>query len=538
MPLKIKVAGGKTGVKLKHEEVYDSLEVIEEDKPLSVEMIEEEKPLPVMTIEEKKPLAVQVIEEPPTPASTANQEDSPFSLDGSAPVDTTIKAGPPSSTTMPKPAPGLPLPVRLVMHFVPLAVLFLCLLTPCLHDVFVKDKSKGAGKVTGGEDDEKVDLRPSVKLVFDEGKGAVDYTDSMAFAVHKIYADKNVPSVKLNWYENGFGNSTVLMIDGKEALFGNAPDSGIWAKEYRSAGAAVPGKPAGSKTRTFEFSKGVHVNQTVTLEPSEPIEVAPGDYKRVLSTCLARYKIHNTDKVTHKVGLRVLLDTCIGENDGVPFLLPGVNELVDTFKEFNGPDVPDFVQVLERPNLANPGIIVQLNLRIGEIGKGERVEPPDRFLLTLYPKLNNDYKKWKIVLTSFKENKDSCVVMYWQPKDLPPGKTREVGFAYGLGSVSSEAGKLAVTVGGAFRINGELTVVALVSDRDAKTATLDLPAGLRLIDPKTKTQNIIPPRSDRPSPVTWRVQAIGEGRHSIVVSTDTGLKQTRRLQITDKSLFN
>ena len=39
---------------------------------------------------------------------------------------------------------------------------------------------------------------------------------------------------------------------------------------------------------------------------------------RPLDTCLVKYKVENRDKSTHQVGLRVLLDTYIGENDGVP----------------------------------------------------------------------------------------------------------------------------------------------------------------------------------------------------------------------------
>ena len=58
------------------------------------------------------------------------------------------------------------------------------------------------------------------------------------------------------------------------------------------------------------------------------------------------------------------MDTCIGDNDGVPFTLPGVNELVSTSKDFRGAEVPDFVQVLERPEPEDPGIVVQLNLRV------------------------------------------------------------------------------------------------------------------------------------------------------------------------------
>src|ERR1022692_5183997 len=86
----------------------------------------------------------------------------------------------------------------------------------------------------------------------------------------------------------------------------------------------------------------------------------------LLNTCLVRYTITNKDgnKRTHKVGLRVLMDTCIGDKDDVPFTLPGVKEVVTKAQNFEGPDVPDFVQVLEKPSLRDPGIILQLSLRL------------------------------------------------------------------------------------------------------------------------------------------------------------------------------
>jgi hypothetical protein len=91
-------------------------------------------------------------------------------------------------------------------------------------------------------------------------------------------------------------------------------------------------------------------------------------------------------------------------------------------------------------------------------------------------------------------------------------------------------------------VNGELTVLALISDRDAKFATLDLPPGLKLLDGtlKQKITHMRPElnKQPRPSPVTWRVRADREGKHSITVSTDTGALQSRRVTITAKSLFN
>ena len=78
------------------------------------------------------------------------------------------------------------------------------------------------------------------------------------------------------------------------------------------------------------------------------VEVVPGEQSRLLDTCLVRYVIENQDGAAHTVGIRFLLDTYIGSNDGVPFTIPGAANLCDTQMEFNSTaEVPDFIQALE-----------------------------------------------------------------------------------------------------------------------------------------------------------------------------------------------
>ena len=56
---------------------------------------------------------------------------------------------------------------------------------------------------------------------------------------------------------------------------------------------------------------------------------------RAISTpCLVYYTIRNKDTGKHKVGIRVLLDTFIGANDGVPFTIPGRKGFVKRRAEF------------------------------------------------------------------------------------------------------------------------------------------------------------------------------------------------------------
>ncbi len=372
--------------------------------------------------------------------------------------------------------------MRIALHLIPAAVLFICLLPGLMIlDAFIGGKPPKGGGGEGEDDYGDVDKRPHIKIVFDEGKQGNDYHDSMNFAVHKIDpTDKNAASVKLNWYDNGFGNSIVAQIDGKDAVFGDAGISGKWYSDknvdYTKAGLPA-GKFPGGKKRTYNFQKeGIQITQTVTIEPGDTVQIAPGEYKRILDTCLVRYHIYNADFQPHKVGLRVLMDTCIGTNDGVPFTLPGVDELVTTSKDFRAPNVPDFVQVLEKPDLKDPGTVLQLNLRVSD-----KFEAPDRFLLTRYPgREAKEHNKWNIPVRDMGD--DSSVVIYWEPRELKKKESREVGFTYGLGNVAVDKGKLGLTVGGSTYVDGEMTVVALVSDRNAKWATLELPEGMKLLE--------------------------------------------------------
>lgn len=539
VPLKIKVAGGKAGVQLQREEEFVALEIVEDDAPLSVSIVEDDAPASKPTVPQptvmpaaNAPLPVEMVE-----------EESPFSIvAGPAPSKPGSAA---AATTIPKPAERLPLPIRLGLHLVPVALLGLCVLVLIAIDIFSKTplpRPDGGGGGGGGGGDGDVDKAALVILKFDEGKIDKDYNDTMNWAIHINPKDKNAPPIKLNYYLNGSGNTIVVKIDNKDHVFGEPPTHGHWYKDKtvdHSKGGIAVGRPGyGGKKRTFVLSGDIRVTQTVTIEPSDPIEVKPGDYKRFLATALVRYKIENKTKGTHKIGLRILMDTYINDRDDVPFLLPGVNEPVKDKKRLIGAEVPGFVQVIEKTSVRDPGIVLHMGLRISD-----KIEPPDEFMLTRFPGYGVG-KKWNVEYTDItkKEGRDtfpdSSVVLFWNPKEVLAGNSRELGFTYGLGSVSADGDKLGLTVGGSFQVGGDLTVVALVSDPKAKTVTLKLPAGMTLPDKQTLTQDVPLMRAGRPSPVTWRVRTGAAGARQISVSTDTNLHQSRRVTISDRSLFN
>lgn len=415
---------------------------------------------------------------------------------------------------------------RAWMHMLPLGALFLVLILVLVHDFFFTNAGGAGGGVKG--------VDPGLRYLavhFDYnfgGKAKAAYSDRMGFGVLKLNPANKDETKKLTYGEHGHTNSTVLLVDGRDKVFGSR-FGGKFVTPPHDFG------PYGGKACTYQLvQENVFITQEVTIQPGEPIPTAKGDV-RPLDTCLVKYKIENRDKSPHSVGLRVLLDTYIGDNDGVPFTLPGEKEMVDTQKDFKTPkEVPDFIQVLERPDLKNPGIVAQLNLRISD-----KLEPPGRVSLTHWP--GDDKKdKWDVPMAPIRD--DSAVALYWEARELRPGQSRELGFTYGLGNV--EIGPqflLGVTVGGQYYVGGELTIVALVADPKVKTVKLDLPPGLQLMSESPATQPVTMRagigEAARPSPASWRVRAVQAGTFTIEVTTDTGLKQSRRVKIEARSIF-
>jgi hypothetical protein len=242
----------------------------------------------------------------------------------------------------------------------------------------------------------------------------------------------------------------------------------------------------------------------------------------------------------------------------VPFTIPTASEsrFCDTSAEFNGrEEVPDYIQALEYPDPNKPGTVAQLQLRVSK-----EIEYPDRVTLGAWPdnKFQNSgtfscrgaWTMWEVPVQPMKklheidanESADSCVVMYWNERELEAGATRVVGFTYGLGNVaSSEGGKLALTVGGSFWTGGEFTATAYVSKpQKDQTVTLILPDGFKIVN-GDKTQSVPPVARDAArnySTVSWRVQAPDrKGPYTLEVDSSTGATQKRPVNIKGGKIF-
>ncbi|MBI3410640.1 MAG: DUF4329 domain-containing protein [Planctomycetes bacterium] len=350
---------------------------------------------------------------------------------------------------------------------------------------------------------------------------AYDYDGRMRFGL-TVLKDAKGAAVKkrLTFGTDGNTNSCVVKIDGKAY--------GLEDKWIEKA-AKIPEDPAWQSragTKSVWRMGDIQVTQILEIVPGkQPVEKAPGVPQRLLDTLLVRYRLENLGKEKHEAGLRLMIDTLIGNNDGVPFTVPGLADLVTGSKDFQGiREVPEFIQALEKPSLADPGTIALLTLRVPGL------EPPGRVSLTHWPGANN---AWDIAMQDI--GSDSAAVLYWQPRALAPGEVRELGFTYGIGALSqADKGRLALGVEGVFQVGKAFTLIAYVHEPlENEALVLSVPPGLELVQgsPRRLIGQLPAAAKTGHSLVTWRLRALQPGNHILQVQSSNGAVASRTVAI-------
>ena len=449
------------------------------------------------------------------------------------------------------------------MRLLPAALLALILLSFMVRDRFVGNEIEEEQEAEVVE--LPIDPDPLLAVQFQRSADGLAGPLRFGLTMAKEKDDKDKPK-RLTFTPDGGTNNAVVRIDGSTFLFGKfvygrggtgrkgedsilTPDRnqelpilrGRWREASRELGEDRTGRQRIGLQSIYAYQKQkIEVTQSVEIVPGE--QVAAGQTKRRLDTCLVRYRIENQDEMPHRVAFRFVLDTFIGGNDGVPFTIPGASGLCNTSRDFSTPQsVPDFIQALEHPSLDNPGTVAHLTLRLGG-----GVDAPDR--VTLGRWINQlqwagnekPHIDWEYPVRPMES--DSGVVLYWNEKEIEPGSHRDLGFAYGLGNVaSSEGGKLGLTVGGSFRPGEEFTVTAYVHEPlPRQTVSLELPRGLTRAEGEA-TQNVpaLPAgAASRNSPVTWKVKAARAGRFNLRVKSSNGLSQSQVVTVSSKGIFD
>jgi hypothetical protein len=255
-----------------------------------------------------------------------------------------------------------------------------------------------------------------------------------------------------------------------------------------------------------------------------PGRAKPKADKRQLDTVLLHYEVENKGAKPHKFGLRAFMDVYVVTNDGALFAAPNFPGKILDGVELKGKTLPDYVQLLERPNLNDPGYVAHLTLNLG--GKIDR---PDRVVLT---SLGAQINQWDV--RAQQAGGDSALAVFWEPKEIPPGGKREIAYGYGGGIAESAEpdGRFDVQLGGNFEPGKLFTVTAHVYDpAPGQALTVEFPPGLERMEGKS-IQPVPPPLPDQAgSVVLWKGRALRHGEFPLRVRSTTGITQTKIITI-------
>ena len=270
---------------------------------------------------------------------------------------------------------------------------------------------------------------------------------------------------KLTYDASGGTNNTRVMIESEAPIFGGPTGRMI----------SPIAADASGKVRCTWQSSGIQVEQL--------LELVAGEVSRRNDAIQVTYTMRNASNSARRVGIRVMIDTLIGGNDGVPFIAAGRDGVVTQPQTFLGNDVPDFIRALETFDLARPGVIVDIGLKSAE---GER---PSQVVLSHWPGTDAE---WEYERNS-PMGADSAVGIYYAPRPLGAGESRMVSFTYGLGTISStrsgNAG-MSLTAGGPFRAGGKFWLVALVRNPKEHRLRLELPEGFSSEPPAGSARDV------------------------------------------------
>ena len=349
---------------------------------------------------------------------------------------------------------------------------------------------------------ETIDPVPRIQVVFDAR------SDLGRMGVLTTSGDPENTSddnLRMTYARDGNTNNTWVSVDGETALYGSSSGTGRMTHRETAKG----------KYESEWKYRDIRFSQTV--------EIVPGDVSRRLDTLRITFAAKNEGTSDHLVGSRFMIDTLIGGNDGVPFIVAGEQRLVTDAVTFGSSKVPDFVRALQNASLTNPGVIVDIGLNASDLDR------PDEVTLTHWP---GGDALWLYDRTRSLGG-DSAAGFYFNPTTLPPSQMRSMGFTYGLGSISSTKSKnsrLSLTAGGPFHAAGSFWLVALVQEPQSGTALeIKLPPGLKLSAGHSASKSVS--GNEKFSQTSWLVvsEPSSIGDHEIRVNLTPGDLEERQI---------
>jgi len=139
-----------------------------------------------------------------------------------------------------------------------------------------------------------------------------------------------------------------------------------------------------------------------------------------------KYRVKNTSTDSKHIGVRIMMDTMLGDNDRAPFRVMG--KAVTTETEYSGNNIPQMWQAFD--SLTNPGVVAQ-----GTFFKSDSSKP-DKVQFTNWSRVLST--PWDYKVSTGVSNGDSAVSAIWNQKTFDPGVEYEYTTYYGLSEFTSD----------------------------------------------------------------------------------------------------
>jgi len=186
------------------------------------------------------------------------------------------------------------------------------------------------------------------------------------------------------------------------------------------------------KTRT-KFNDDIIVEQTLKIVKSSTTGL--------FDSVQIKYLVENISQEDHKIGLRTVLDTMLGQNDGAPFRIG--SDAVTNDKLYYDKQLPQFWQAFD--SLSNPTVTSQGTF------KGPGVTTPDQVKFADWGSMADgvwefDFNPGEDFTRKGEYEIDSAAALYWVPETIAAGDSRSYITNYGLGGITVVPGLLSLGI--------------------------------------------------------------------------------------------
>jgi hypothetical protein len=231
---------------------------------------------------------------------------------------------------------------------------------------------------------------------------------------------------------NPWTSYTSLWINGEKYVFGGTT-------ERRAGDGAKYGEVI--QEPTVENNQIITKTRFDNIVVEQILSIVKSSTTGLADSAQIQYRIINQGDQEEKVGLRMMLDTMLGENDGAPFRLG--EDTISTDKLYYSKQLDDFWQAFD--SVSNPQVTSQGSFI------GPDVSTPDRVYFSDWGSLADgvwdfDFNPGQEFIRKGEYEIDSAMAMYWVPEIIKSGETKTYITKYGLGGITIVPGILSLGV--------------------------------------------------------------------------------------------